>query len=82
MPMNVQAIPSLSDRVNQIRMMTAKIVNNEILPNENQLWATRRDGQVDDVPPQHEIAEVGPGVVRGPLEAICLGGFPPFAQVG
>ncbi len=48
MPMNVQAIPSLSDRVNQIRMMTAKIVNNEILPNENQLWATRRDGQVDD----------------------------------
>ncbi|MCH8131087.1 MAG: acyl-CoA dehydrogenase [Deltaproteobacteria bacterium] len=46
--MNVQAIPSLSDRVNQIRMMTAKIVNNEILPNENQLWATRRDGQVDD----------------------------------
>ena len=48
MPMNVQAIPSLSDRVNQIRMMTAKLVNNEILPNENQLWATRRDGQVDD----------------------------------
>ncbi len=48
MPMNVQAIPSLSDRVNQIRMMTAKIVNNEILPNENQLWATRRDGRVDD----------------------------------
>ncbi|MCH7933319.1 MAG: acyl-CoA dehydrogenase family protein, partial [Gemmatimonadetes bacterium] len=46
--MNVQAIPSLSDRVNQIRMMTAKIVNNEILPNGNQLWATRRDGQVDD----------------------------------
>ncbi len=48
MPMNVQAIPSLSDRVNQIRIATAKIVNNEILPNENQLWATRRDGQVDD----------------------------------
>jgi len=48
MPMNVQAIPSLSDRVNQIRILTAKIVNNEILPNENQLWATRRDGQVDD----------------------------------
>jgi len=48
MPMNVQAIPSLSDRINQIRIQTAKIVNDEILPHENKLWATRRDGKVDD----------------------------------
>jgi len=46
--MNVQAIPSLSDRINQIRIQTAKIVNDEILPHENKLWATRRDGKVDD----------------------------------
>ncbi len=48
MPMNVQAIPSLSDRINQIRIQTAKIVNDEILPHENKLWATRRGGKVDD----------------------------------
>ena len=39
MPMNVQPIPTLSDRVNEIRLLTAAIVNQEILPNENQLWA-------------------------------------------
>ncbi len=48
MPMNVQAIPSLSDRVNQIRITTAKIVNNEILPNENKLWVFRREGGVSE----------------------------------
>ncbi len=48
MPMNVQAIPSLPDRINLIRIQTAKIVNDEILPHENKLWATRRGGKVDD----------------------------------
>ena len=48
MPMNVQTIPSLPDRVNQIRILTAKIVNNEILPNENKLWAAPRGGKVDN----------------------------------
>ena len=38
MPMNVQAIPNLSDRINQIRLLTAKIVNEEILPHENEMW--------------------------------------------
>ncbi len=38
MPMNVQSIPSVSDRINQIRLSTAKIVNEDILPNENELW--------------------------------------------
>jgi len=46
MAMNVQPIPTLSDRINQIRMLTAEIVNKEILPNENRLWHVRRDGPV------------------------------------
>lgn len=41
MAMNVQAIPSLPDKVDQIRLLTAKIVNVEILPNENRLWRSR-----------------------------------------
>jgi acyl-CoA dehydrogenase len=39
--MNVQPVPTLSDRINEIRALTAAIVNNEILPNENALWRTR-----------------------------------------
>jgi acyl-CoA dehydrogenase len=46
--MNVQAIANLPDKVNQIRLLTAKIVNEEILPNENRLWRWRRDGEVSD----------------------------------
>jgi len=48
MPMNVQPISTLTDRVNQIRLETARIVNEEILPNESELWALRADGAVDD----------------------------------
>jgi acyl-CoA dehydrogenase len=48
MPMNVQPIPTLSDRINQIRLLTAEIVNREILPHENRLWALRRDGAVSE----------------------------------
>jgi len=48
MAMNVQPIPSLPDRINQIRMLTAEIVNKEILPNENTLWRWRRDGSVTE----------------------------------
>ncbi len=48
MHMNVQSIANLPDKINQIRLMTAKIVNQEILPNENALWRWRRDGSVDD----------------------------------
>jgi len=46
--MNVQPIPTLDDRTNQIRMLTAEIVNREILPNEHRLWVFRRDGHVDE----------------------------------
>ncbi len=48
MSMNVQGIASLPDKVNQIRLLTAKIVNEEILPNENKLWRSRRDAKVSD----------------------------------
>jgi len=41
MAMNVQPIPTVSDRVNQIRMLTAEIINKEILPHENELWIAR-----------------------------------------
>ncbi|MDP6078038.1 MAG: acyl-CoA dehydrogenase family protein, partial [Acidimicrobiales bacterium] len=40
--MNVQSIPSVSERINEVRFLTAAIVNREILPNENMLWADHR----------------------------------------
>ena len=48
MQMNVQAIPNLSDRINQIRLLTAEIVNREILPNENKLWVWGKEGVSED----------------------------------
>ncbi|MBT39722.1 MAG: acyl-CoA dehydrogenase [bacterium] len=51
--MNIQSIASLPDRINQIRLLTAEIVNKEILPNENTLWRFYRDGTVSE----SEIAE-------------------------
>jgi acyl-CoA dehydrogenase len=45
MAMNVQALPNVSDRINQIRHLTAEIVNNEILPNENMLFRYKKDGE-------------------------------------
>jgi acyl-CoA dehydrogenase len=39
--MNVQPIPNIPDKINDIRQVTAQIVNNEILPNESILWAMR-----------------------------------------
>ena len=47
--MNVQPIPTVSDRINEIRGLTASIVNNEILPHENMLWAdVRGDHRLTD----------------------------------
>ncbi|MCG8588240.1 MAG: acyl-CoA dehydrogenase family protein [Proteobacteria bacterium] len=43
MAMNVQPISTLSDRINQIRLLTAEIVNREILPNENRLWVWNQE---------------------------------------
>ena len=46
MRLNVSPLPAASDRVNEIRELTAQIINKEILPNENRLWIFRRDGDV------------------------------------
>jgi acyl-CoA dehydrogenase len=48
MPMNVQPIPTLDGRINEIRLATAEIINRDILPNESKLWAFRREGGVDE----------------------------------
>jgi acyl-CoA dehydrogenase len=42
MPIKVTPIAGLSDHINDIRMRTARIVNEEILPNESALWSARR----------------------------------------
>jgi len=48
MHMNVKPIPALDPRINEIRALTAQIVNRDILPNERKLWAGWRDGATDE----------------------------------
>ncbi len=59
MRMNVQPIPGVSDKVNEVRQLTAQIVNKEVLPNENFLWAWHADGrfQESDVRRARELRE-------------------------
>ena len=45
---NVQPIPTVVERINEIRQLTAMIVNKEILPHENQLWSWRTDGRLTE----------------------------------
>ena len=44
MVMNVKPVPTLDDVVNEVRLATAEIVNNDILPFEDRLWASTSDG--------------------------------------
>ena len=44
MPMNVKPVPTLDTEVNDVRLGTAEIINNDILPVEHKLWAHRTDG--------------------------------------
>ncbi|MGO9872218.1 MAG: acyl-CoA dehydrogenase family protein [Acidimicrobiia bacterium] len=44
--MNVQPIVGVSERVNEVRALTAQIVNQEILPNENLLWARHMNARL------------------------------------
>jgi acyl-CoA dehydrogenase len=57
--MNVQPIAGVSDRVNEIRALTARIVNQEILPNENLLWARNMNARLTpgDIEQSHELRE-------------------------
>ncbi len=42
MGINVNPVPTLDERINDIRMRTAEIVNEEIIPNEAALWHWRQ----------------------------------------
>jgi len=46
--MNVNPVPTLDERINDIRMRTAEIVNEWILPNESRLWHAGSGGEVSD----------------------------------
>jgi acyl-CoA dehydrogenase len=46
--MNVKPIPTLEPRINEIRDLTARIVNKEILPHERELAAGWREGASKD----------------------------------
>jgi len=64
--MNVQPIAGVSDRVNEVRALTARIVNQEILPNENLLWARHMNARLTpgDIEQAHELREHIKAVVR------------------
>jgi acyl-CoA dehydrogenase len=47
MTINVNPVPTLDERINDIRMRTAEIVNDEILPNEAVLWRSGQNGKQD-----------------------------------
>jgi acyl-CoA dehydrogenase len=51
MAINVRPVPTLDERINDIRRRTAEIVNEEILPNERLLW---RHGEREE---RHELRE-------------------------
>lgn len=45
MAMNCTPVPTLDDRINDIRMRTAEIINRDILPNERQLARSRHESE-------------------------------------
>jgi acyl-CoA dehydrogenase len=47
MVMNVKPVPTLDERINDIRLRTAAIVNEDIVPNERILWRGRASGASD-----------------------------------
>ena len=62
MAMNVKPIPTLDDEVNEVRLATAEIVNNDILPNEDRMWASTSDGRAPSQEAIQEAAELRRGV--------------------
>ncbi len=52
MAMNVKPVPALDDEVNEIRLGTAEIVNQNILPVEDKLWGWMASGK-----PSKEVVE-------------------------
>jgi acyl-CoA dehydrogenase len=53
--MNVKPIASVDDRINDIRLRTAQIVNEDILPNESILWRAHANGEVSDAERRESI---------------------------
>jgi acyl-CoA dehydrogenase len=66
MLMNVQPIPTVSERINEVRALTAQIVNKEILPNENLLWARRTNARLTpgDIEQARELRDHIKAVVK------------------
>ena len=65
MPMNVKPIPTLDPHTNEIRELTARIVNKEILPNERKLWAGwRHSATADERAASKSLAEAIKGKVK------------------
>ncbi len=58
MAMNVQSIPGVTERINQVRLLTAEIINKEILPNENTLFAWRMGGRSPSDSEKEHIREL------------------------
>src|SRR2546423_1045469 len=58
MPMNVKPIPTVDERINDIRGRTAEIINDHILPNEAKIWGLRRGGDNGDDRSRAEAREL------------------------
>jgi len=58
--MNVKPVATLEPRINEIRALTAQIVNRDILPNERKLWVARSDDATDEQ--RREARELREGV--------------------
>jgi len=70
MPINVTAIPELPDHVNDVRLRTAAIVNNEILPREDELFVSRRGSNVS--PEERQKAKEARADVKAKVKAAGL----------
>lgn len=58
MPINVKPVPTLDARINEIRLATAAILNEHILPNEHRLWAGRWNSANSEAHTKEEAAQL------------------------
>ncbi len=68
--MTVQPIPNVSERINDIRGLTAEIVNKEILPNENMLWRAH-SGEPVEPADLEEVRDVRAHIKTTVQQAVC-----------
>jgi acyl-CoA dehydrogenase len=64
-PINVRPVPTLDDRINDLRARTAAIVNDDILPNEDLLWSARRRAAGESA----EVASAAARELRAEIQA-------------